>query len=359
MDRVAFNLGFIQVYWYSIFIFLGVFFAGLVIIKESKKQDINQEFLINLIFYGIIFGLIGARLYYVAFNLDYYLKYPLEILEVWNGGMAIHGGLIAGLITVAIYCKKNGYKVIKLLDIIVVGLILGQAIGRWGNFFNGEAYGPITTFEHLKGLHLPDFIINGMFIDGAYRTPTFLYESLLDFIGFIVLVVLRHNKYLKNGWLTSIYLIWYSTTRIFIEALRTDSLMLGNFKVAQIVSGLGIVIGIFLFIKFKKGTKFDNLYNQKKENPQPVYQQQAAPIQQSFEQPQPIAYDQQPSVSVQPQQNTFIQQPTNVQPEPVQQQPAFQQPAFIPQNQPAKFCPNCGTQANADATFCPNCGNSI
>ena len=150
MDRVAFNLGFIQVYWYSIFIFLGVFFAGLVIIKESKKQDINQEFLINLIFYGIIFGLIGARLYYVAFNLDYYLKYPLEILEVWNGGMAIHGGLIAGLITVAIYCKKNGYKVIKLLDIIVVGLILGQAIGRWGNFFNGEAYGPKTSTSSCR-----------------------------------------------------------------------------------------------------------------------------------------------------------------------------------------------------------------
>lgn len=267
MDRVALDLGFIQIYWYSIFIFLGIFFAGLVIMKEAKKQKINQEDLINLIFYGIIFGILGARLYYVAFNLNYYLKYPLEILEVWNGGLAIHGGLIAGLITVVIYSKKHNYKIVKLLDIIVVGLILGQAIGRWGNFFNGEAYGPITTLEHLKGLHLPDFIVDGMFIDGAYRTPTFLYESLLDLVGFIILVVARHYKYLKKGWLISIYLVWYSVCRLFIEGLRTDSLMLGPLKAAQVVSVLGIIIGIVLFFIFKKGTKFDNLYNQKQQIP--------------------------------------------------------------------------------------------
>ena len=111
-----------------------------------------------------------------------------------------------------------------------------------------------------------------MYIDGAYRTPTFLYESLLDLLGFIILVVVRRNKYVKNGWLTSIYMIWYSTIRIFIEGLRTDSLMLGNFKVAQIVSALGIIIGVFLFIKFKKGTKFDNLYNEPKVEVQPAYQ---------------------------------------------------------------------------------------
>ena len=271
MDRVALDLGFIQIYWYSIFIFLGMFFAGLVILKEAKKQKINQEDLINLIFYGIIFGLIGARLYYVAFNLDYYLKYPLEILEVWNGGLAIHGGLIAGLITVAIYSKKHRFKIIKILDIVVVGLILGQAIGRWGNFFNGEAYGPITTLEHLKSLHLPDFIINGMIIDGAYRTPTFLYESILDLVGFFVLVGFRHYRYLKNGWLLSLYLVWYSVCRFFIEGLRTDSLMLGSLKAAQVVSIFGIVIGIFMFIKFMRGTKFDNLYNPK-QTPQPVEQ---------------------------------------------------------------------------------------
>ena len=134
MDRVALDLGFIQIYWYSIFIFLGVFFASMVILRETKRQHINQDFMINLIFYGVIFGLIGARLYYVLFNLDYYLKYPLEIFEVWNGGLAIHGGIIVGLLTVILYTKKYHAKTLKVLDILVVGLILGQAIGRWGNF---------------------------------------------------------------------------------------------------------------------------------------------------------------------------------------------------------------------------------
>ena len=260
MDRVALDLGFIQIYWYSIFIFLGVFFASLVILRESKKQNINQNFIINLIFYGVIFGLIGARLYYVAFNLDYYLKYPIEILEVWNGGLAIHGGILFGLITVLIYCKKYHAKTLKVLDILVVGLILGQAIGRWGNFFNGEAYGGITTLEHLQKLGLPEFIINGMYINGAYHQPTFIYESIWTFFGFLVLLIVRKYKYLKTGQLTGVYLIWYSLGRVIIEGMRTDSLMLGNFRVAQLVSIILIIIGIMMLIFCKKGTRFDNLY---------------------------------------------------------------------------------------------------
>ena len=175
MNRVALDLGFIQIYWYSIFIFLGILFGVSVILRECKRQKINEDFIINLIFYAIIFGLIGARLYYVSFNLDYYLKYPLEILEVWNGGMAIHGGIIAGLIVAYFYTKKYHANLIKVLDIIVVGLILGQAIGRWGNFFNGEAYGAVTTLEHLKNIGVPNFVIDGMYIQGAYHQPTFLY----------------------------------------------------------------------------------------------------------------------------------------------------------------------------------------
>lgn len=260
MDRVALDLGFIQIYWYSIFIFLGVFFASLVILRECKKQNINQNFIINLIFYGVIFGLIGARLYYVAFNLDYYLKYPIEILEVWNGGLAIHGGILFGLITVLIYCKKYHAKTLKVLDILVVGLILGQAIGRWGNFFNGEAYGGITTLEHLQKLGLPEFIINSMYINGAYHQPTFIYESIWTFFGFLVLLIVRKYKYLKTGQLTGVYLIWYSLGRVIIEGMRTDSLMLGNFRVAQLVSIILIIIGIMMLIFCKKGTRFDNLY---------------------------------------------------------------------------------------------------
>ena len=175
MDRIALDLGFVQIYWYSIFIFLGIFFASIVILRECKRQKINQDFIVNLIFYGVIFGLIGARLYYISFNLDYYLKNPIEILEIWNGGLAIHGGILFGIITIFLYTKKYNAKTLKVLDIIVVGLIIAQAIGRWGNFFNGEAYGRVVSLDFLKSLHLPDFIIKGMYIEGLYREPTFLY----------------------------------------------------------------------------------------------------------------------------------------------------------------------------------------
>ena len=262
MDRIALDLGFIQIYWYSLFIFFGILVAKFVILKECKRQNINEDFIVNLIFYTVIFGLIGARLYYVCFNLDYYLKYPLEILEIWNGGLAIHGGIIAGLLCVFIYCKKYNAKLLKLLDIVVVGLIIGQAIGRWGNFFNQEAYGAITTLENLQKLGIPDFIIDGMYIGGAYRQPAFLYESIWCLAGFIALLIVRHYRYLKTGQLTGVYLIWYSVGRFFIEGMRTDSLMLGSLKMAQVISIVGIIIGVMMLILCRKGSRFDNLYKE-------------------------------------------------------------------------------------------------
>lgn len=263
MDKIALDLGFIQIYWYSIFIFLGIFFASFMILRESKRQKINEDFIVNLIFYAVIFGLIGARLYYVVFNLDYYSRYPIEILEVWNGGLAIHGGILFGLITVILYTMRYHAKTLKVLDILVVGLILGQAIGRWGNFFNGEAYGAITTLEHLQKIGLPEFLINGMYINGAYRQPAFLYESIWNLFGFFALLIVRRYKYLKNGQLTGVYLIWYSVGRFFVESMRTDSLMLGNFRMAQLVSIFCFIIGIMMLFLCKKGTRFDNLYKDK------------------------------------------------------------------------------------------------
>lgn len=263
MDRVALDLGFIQIYWYSILVFVGIFFASIIILREAKKQKINQDFMVNLIFYTTIFGLIGARLYYVAFNLDYYLKYPIEIFETWNGGMAIHGGIIFGLLTIIIYTHKYNAKTLKVLDISVVGLILGQAIGRWGNFLNGEAYGNIVSLEKLKSLGLPNFLIEGMYQKGAYHQPAFLYESIWDLTGFFALLIIRRYKYLKTGQLTGIYLIWYSIGRLFIEGMRIDSLMLGNIRVAQLISIVCIIIGIIMLIICKKGTRFDNLYKDK------------------------------------------------------------------------------------------------
>ncbi len=247
MDRVALELGPIQIYWYSIFIFLGLLTASILIFKEARKRNIDEDFLINLIFNTIIIGLIGARVYYVLFNIPYYASNPIEILAVWNGGLAIHGGIFAALAFILIYCKKKNINSLQLLDIIVVGLIIAQAIGRWGNFFNSEAYGQVTTYAELKAQQIPTFIINGMYILGEYRQPTFFYESTWCFAGFLAMLIIRKYKYLKRGQLTGFYLFWYGLGRLLIEGLRTDSLMLGPIKIAQVVSLVFIIMGIVLF----------------------------------------------------------------------------------------------------------------
>ncbi len=258
------DLGFIKISYYAIIILIGVLFAYIAILIEAKKYAYDKEFLGNLIFWVIIFGIIGARLYYVAFNLDYYKANPSEIYKIWNGGLAIHGAIIFGLITAVIYCKKYDISIIKTFDILVVGLILGQALGRWGNFFNKEAHGLEVSRKVLESLKIiPEFIIDGMKINNMYYHPTFYYEFLWCVLGFIILVLVRKfYKYLKLGQLTSIYFIWYGIGRFFIEALRTDSLMINNIKVAQIVSILLIVIGLIVFIKKMFGSKFENLYEE-------------------------------------------------------------------------------------------------
>ena len=262
MSDTLFKIGPFSLKYYSFFIFLGMLVACFLIFKEAKRKKINEDLLTNILFYGIIIGILGARSYYVLFNLDYYLKNPLEIFMIWHGGLAIHGGLIAGLIFLIIYSKKHNLNIFKLLDIIVVGVIIAQSIGRWGNFFNQEAYGPVTSLSNLKSMHLPNFIIKGMYIDGSYHEPTFFYESVISLLGFIVLILIRKLKNLKVGTLTGIYLIWYGIERFIIESLRTDSLMLGNIKVAQLVSLIFIIFGIIVTIfSFKKNILYhkDNL----------------------------------------------------------------------------------------------------
>lgn len=257
MSKVAFNLGSITISWYSICILTGIIIASYIIGKEAKKFNIPSYFVSNLVFWCVVFGIVGARIYYVLFNLDYYLQSPMEIIKVWNGGLAIHGGIIAGIITLILYCKKYNIDIMRMTDISIVGVIIAQAIGRWGNFFNSEAHGGVVTKEFLESLHLAEFIIDGMHIGINYYHPTFLYESLLCIIGFILLILIRKNKKLKIGTLTSIYFIWYGIIRYFIESLRTDSLMLFDIKIAQLVSIAMIIIGIILLIiSIKKGKNY-------------------------------------------------------------------------------------------------------
>ena len=179
MNSNMLELGPITIKWYSFFILIGMLLGSFIIYKEWKKKNGSEEDIVNILFYGIIIGIIGARLYYCIFNLDYYKNDLLEIFKIWNGGLAIHGGILSGLIFMIIYCKKKNINLLLLLDIITPGLIIAQALGRWGNFFNKEAYGRIVSLKFLKSLHLPKFIIDNMNIDGFYREPTFLYESVL------------------------------------------------------------------------------------------------------------------------------------------------------------------------------------
>ena len=260
MDPIAFNIGPFDITWYSIFILVGIILAGILINSEAKKYNIPTSFVTNLVFWCVVFGLIGARIYYVLFNLDYYTSYPIEIIKIWNGGLAIHGGIIAGLITLVIYCKKYGVNILKMLDIVAPALLLAQGIGRWGNFFNGEAHGSIVSRAYLEGLHLPEFIIDGMHIGGNYYHPTFLYESIFCLVGFFVLVGFRTMKSTKLGNTTALYLIWYGILRFFIESLRTDSLMLGSLKMAQVVSIIMIIVGFVMFIITKiKCKRYDDV----------------------------------------------------------------------------------------------------
>ena len=258
MSRVFFSLGPITIYWYSVMILIAVL-TGMFIVNIESKKNYMKDYFDNLLFYLIIFGVLGARIYYVIFEFDKYKSDLLSIFKVWEGGLAIYGAIIAGLGVIIYYAIKNKESILKTTDILVLGLIIGQAIGRWGNFFNHEAHGGIVSLEYLQHLHIPKFIINGMYIDGVYYHPTFLYESLWCLIGFLILLLIKKFFYKFEGLTTYTYFIWYGIGRFFIEGLRTDSLYIGTVRVSQLVSVLLIMIGIIgIFVKIFKAKERGN-----------------------------------------------------------------------------------------------------
>lgn len=252
------NLGFVSIHMYSICILIGMIFGYILFTREAKRYGINEDDASNLIFYAIMFGIIGARIWYCIFNLDYYLSNPLSIFKVWEGGLAIHGGILFGFLGILIYSRHKNMPLLPILDFMVVGLIIAQSIGRWGNFFNGEAHGGAVSLSYLKSIYIPNFIIQGMYIDGNYYVPTFLYESLWCLLGFIIMFLIRHKNFVKTGYLTSFYLVWYGIERFFVEGLRTDSLMFLSFRMAQIVSILMIIAGIVLFVFVNRRWRYND-----------------------------------------------------------------------------------------------------
>lgn len=247
IDPVAFNLGPLSVRWYGIIIAVGILLGYFVAQRALVKAGLHKDTLVDIIFYSALFGFIAARIYFVIFQWPYYTENPGEIIKIWLGGIAIHGGLIGGFIAGVIVCKVKNLNPFQIGDIVAPSIILAQGIGRWGNFMNHEAHGGPVSRAFLEQLHLLNFIIENMYINGQYYHPTFLYESIWDVAGFIILVNIR--KHLKLGETFFLYLTWYSIGRFFIEGLRTDSLMLtSNIRVAQLVSILLILISISLII---------------------------------------------------------------------------------------------------------------
>lgn len=253
IDPVAFNLGPFTVAWYGLIIVLGMILSISLIIKEAEKRDLTEEFIVDTAFWAIPIGIIGARLYYVLFELDLYLQNPIRIFYIWEGGLAIYGGIIAGLFVVYQQAKKENIPPLLLTDILAPYTLLGQGIGRWGNFINQEAHGGEVSRGFLEKLYLPDFIIEQMNIAGSYFHPTFLYESIWNLTGFLIIRwIQRKEKFLLRGEPTASYLIWYGLGRFFIEGMRTDSLYIGSLRVSQVLSLLMVVGGIsFIYYQRK------------------------------------------------------------------------------------------------------------
>ena len=297
INNIFINFGFFQWQKYSLMILLGLTIAVLLGIKEGKKLGISGEQIIDGAIVIVPLSIIGTRLWYVAFEWSrFYVKGDivetfLRIIDISSGGLAIHGGFLTALVSVIVYTRIKGINVFRIFDLMAPGFLIAQASGRWGNFFNQEAHGGVIggvkdglanlslddQREFLSGtLKLPDYITNNMYLYGPdglnYYHPTFLYESIWNIIGFVIILILRRTRLTRTGDMIGFYLIWYSVGRFFIEGMRTDSLYIGNtgLRTAQIISLIMIAGGIvFLVINrtvFKQPKYFEALAEIEEQN---------------------------------------------------------------------------------------------
>lgn len=244
----------ITIYWYSVMIVVGLLLALWYGFRHAKSFGIKTDPMIDVVMVCVLFGVIGARLYYVLFSEDRaaYFADPLSILKVWEGGLAIYGGVIVAFLTGLWICPLRKVKTLRMYDLASIGFLIGQAVGRWGNFFNQEAFGGNTTLPWgMTG----DIIRQNKALLEYDQTqpvhPTFLYESLWCILGLILLHIVSKKAYKFGGQLFTMYLMWYGTGRFFIETLRTDSLMVGALPVSCLVAAVTALGGLVLFFVFK------------------------------------------------------------------------------------------------------------
>lgn len=233
IDPIAVHYSFLGggVHWYGIIIAVGIILAVLYCRHEAKRVNENPDMIVDLVLYAIPVSIIFARIYYVIFSLDSYIKAPASVFYIWEGGLAIYGGIIGAVLTALVFFKSKKANVLKMFDICCMGLLIGQFIGRWGNFVNGEAFGGACPY------------IWGMSINGGDCVhPTFLYESLWNVLGFIILSILKYKKPF-DGFIFFSYIAWYGFGRFFIEGLRTDSLYMGSIRVSQLAAAVCFITG--------------------------------------------------------------------------------------------------------------------
>lgn len=247
----AFSIGGYSVKWYGVIIAVGFLLAFSYAMASCKKFNIDQDKLIDVIIVGMIGGIIGARAYYVIFDTsDQYLRNPISALYIWEGGLAIYGGIIGGMLCGSLMAKFRKISIPAVLDIASLGFLIGQAIGRWGNFVNQEAFGVETKLPW------------GMVSENTYAVtnnpvhPCFLYESLWCILGFVLLHIFSRKLRRYDGQVFLLYLIWYGVGRFFIEGLRTDSLITPvlPLRVSQVVAAATVLTGIILLIVFRNRT---------------------------------------------------------------------------------------------------------
>ena len=253
LDSVAFSfLGF-EVAWYGLIICMGMIAAVAYLTFRSTRIGITLEDVLDGVLFVIPIGILGARLYYVIMSERGYSSF-IDVIDISKGGLAIYGGIIAGAITVFVFCKVKKIRFMAFADCVCPGLILAQAIGRWGNFMNGEAFGAETDIFCRMGL--TNFLTA---YDTVYVHPTFLYESLWNILGFILInIFYRHKRY--DGQIFLLVFGWYGFGRMFIEGLRQDSLYLGAFRVSQLLAGSIFVVCTALLIYFAFRKPYDNFF---------------------------------------------------------------------------------------------------
>ncbi len=255
INRVALQIGSFKIYWYGVIIMFGMLLAVLYAYKSSKRYNVDRSKLFNCVLVGLIGGIIGARLYFCVFRWEYYSQHLGEIFAIHEGGLAIYGGIIGALLAGLAVAKIQKMKFMPILDISMMGFLLGQGIGRWGNFMNQEAFGTPTA--------LP-WAMMSEGTGGAAVHPCFLYESLWCLLGFGLIHFYSKHRQRYAGEVFYMYLVWYGFERMIVEGLRTDSLYLPfqiagfDVRVSQVLSGLLFVIGIILLIKNRK--KEDSFY---------------------------------------------------------------------------------------------------